>query len=221
MLSNAKKETSAQGIGQRSTGPFSRADRNFGSARLLARIKAETEVSRQSAFPTFMRHQTVRATPAFFEVIVADLLVLKGLDPHIRAKLKGKPLVDLCCGDETSIEASKNIAAHYGARLEVVDLHLPANLVGEQAGIKGTKTDALTYVSSLPDNHANFMMCGIDGAVIDDDGYWQRLATAIEKKTVPGGIVMGMSSDLYKYLHFKTIDKGTVEGTYFVMEKDG
>ena len=147
--------------------------------------------------------------------------MLKGLTPYIKAKLEGKPLVDLCCGDETSIEASKSIARHYGARLEVVDLHLPPSLIGPQDGFKATKTDALTYVSGLPDNYANFMMCGIDMAVIDDERYWQRLAREIEKKTVPGGIAMGMSSELYKYLRFKPIDRGAVDGTYFVMEKEG
>ena len=66
MISVAKKETPAKGIGERSTGPFFREAASIGALRFLARIKAEVEVSRQSGFPTFMRHQHVRATPGVF-----------------------------------------------------------------------------------------------------------------------------------------------------------
>jgi hypothetical protein len=84
--------------------------------------------------------------------------------------------------------------------------------------VRGTKTDALSYVLSLPDNYANFMMCGIDDHVIGDNGYWRQLAAAVEKKTLQGGIVMGSGSELYKYLKLKVLDGNTSHG-FFVMEK--
>ncbi|MFA6214266.1 MAG: hypothetical protein WC717_03235 [Candidatus Micrarchaeia archaeon] len=167
----------------------------------------------------FERPRGARANSAFFEEIVSDLFVQKKLEPYIREKLQGKPLVDLGCGDEKSIEASKGIALYYGARREITDLHLAPQLIGVREGANGARADALAYVLGLPDNYANFMMCGIDRFVISDSGYWQLLAKAIEKKTVPGGIAMGMGSDLYKYLQFSMISEGLTKGTYFVMEK--
>jgi len=187
--------------------------------RLFGKMMLEGEIMGKSQFPEFGRFQDVRATPAFFEEIVADMLMRKGMDSQLRAKLDGLPLVDLCCGDEVSVAASRKIAAHYGARLELVDLHLPAGLIGVQNGVKGTKTDALAYVASMPDNSANFLMCGIDSFIIDDNSYWQRLAQEIEKKTVPGGILMGTGSNIYKYLNFRVLHEGSINGTDIVMEK--
>ena len=62
-------------------------------------------------------------------------------------------------------------------------------------------------------------MCGVDGFIIGDEKYWQRLAVEIGKKTMPGGIVMGMGSDLYRYLEFRAIHEGSVKGADIVMEK--
>jgi hypothetical protein len=102
-------------------------------------------------------------------------------------------------------------------------LHLPPELIGRQAGFRGTKTDALTYVRGLQDNYGNFMMCAIDQFIIDDEGYWRSLAQEIEKKTAPGGIVMGMGSDLYKYLGgaFKSLIGEVSAGAVMAMEKQG
>ena len=152
-----KQDKAVQGIGKGSASPLFTLGIDPAATRLMARMIVETDARMKSAFPMFERFQDVRATPDFSEGIVKDILVRKGLDPYIRAKLEGKPLVDLCCGDEISVAASKGIAAHYGARLEVVDLHLPESLIGVQMGIKGTRMDALTYVLSLPDNYANFI----------------------------------------------------------------
>jgi hypothetical protein len=192
------------------------AEENFS---LQTYMKIDDIRRQNSANPGFVRHQRVRATPVFLETI-KGLLTYNGIAAQIDAKLRNRALVDLGCGDEQSIEVSRKIAEMFGAKLIVVDPHLPdCFLHVNTPEFTAVRSDAFTYVSGLPDGSANFMMCGVDNTIIESTLHWNGLAEEIARKTRKGGIVMGMVSDLEKYLPLKEMHISDHRYGEFVFEK--
>ncbi len=122
--------------------------------------------------------------------------VLDKLEKHFW----GKVVVDLGCGTNDRVMKIFEYSArgYIGVDLGVGELRSSVARQEVEAGypVSLISDDMLHFVSSLPDDSANFFMVGIDHIILQNGRYRKRLGQEIYRATEKGGVFFVNSSDI-------------------------
>lgn len=130
-------------------------------------------------------------------------------------KLKGELLVDLGCGtDIEDWEGRAGLAKDCGAKAYVgvdkfhsKEINCFQNVALPETKVEYVPTrltlvcgDMLRFLAMLPNESANFTMNNIDEVIISSHKYLSAVAKELERTTIKGGIIFGVSAVPFSYL---------------------
>lgn len=121
--------------------------------------------------------------------------VLLELERHFSNKI----IVDLGCGTNSEVLRFFETSAqgYIGVDLGVGELRqrMLREKESREYPVSLISDDMLHFVSSLPDNSANFFMSGIDSTIVKNSEYRIRLGKEISRATEKGGVFFVNCSD--------------------------
>jgi hypothetical protein len=167
----------------------------------------------------------------------------------LREKLKGKTLCDLGCGSYNFIQMSTRFRIPPDLQIKqyigvdkyrvatsennfinvskynygVITSELNPGDIG--LWIKFVRMDMLEFVSKMPDNSMNYLICNINNSLIFDHEYFERLNKELLRTTEKNGIITGCLVEKeilkdFKILFPKNDDPSEHEFNFFVATKE-